>query len=55
MRKNTRDTIRRPKDWERDPAWDSDDREVFTEDGKKPKTKTIEKEEPFEVEVGDQS
>ena len=55
MRKNTRDTIRRPKDWERDPAWDSDGREVFTEGGSKPKTKTIKEKEPFEADVGEDS
>lgn len=52
MRKNTRETIRRPKDWESDPAWDSDGKEVFTEGGRKPKTKTIEKDEVFEADRG---
>jgi len=55
MRKNTRETIRRPKDWERDPAWDSDGKEVFTEGGRKPKTKTIEKDEVFEADRGEDS
>ncbi len=40
MKKNTRDTIRRPKDYERDPAWDADEHE--NEEGKPmPKAKTI--------------
>lgn len=55
MRKNTRDTIRRPKDWERDPAWDADSKEVFTEGVNKPKSKTIEKEELFEAYLGEDS
>ncbi|KAF5028788.1 MAG: hypothetical protein AB7D24_05175 [Sphaerochaeta sp.] len=55
MRKNTRDTIRRPKDWERDPAWDSDEQEVYTEEGgkSKTKTKTTQKEEPIQTDIGE--
>lgn len=44
MRKNTRDTIRKPKDYERDPAWDSDDRELMGDAARKVKPKTIDKE-----------
>lgn len=55
MRKNTRDTIRRPNDWERDPAWDSDEREVGRESGSKPKTKTIQKDEQYEADLGEDS
>ena len=39
MRKNTRDTIRRPKDYERDPSWDSDAPEIFSEESASEKRK----------------
>ncbi len=32
MRKNIRDTIRRPKDYERDPSWDSEGAEIYSEE-----------------------
>ncbi|MGE4584408.1 MAG: hypothetical protein AB7C91_07160 [Sphaerochaeta sp.] len=50
MRKNTRDTIRRPKDYERDPAWDAEERERLGEKKHKAKVHTTtEPEERFEV------
>lgn len=50
MTKNTRDTIRRPKDHEMDPQWESDDRELMGDVEKEPKPKTIDKEARIERE-----
>ena len=48
MRKNTRDTIRRSKDYERDPEWVSDDQEMMEDRDKEPKSKTIDKDARLE-------
>lgn len=54
MRKNTRDTIRRPKEWELEPVWDSTEREVSKKSGKKPLTRTVEEDDLDETEFEDE-
>ena len=48
MRKNTRDTIRRPKDHERDPAWDADAPEIFKDESAGKKKKTSKSDETYD-------